>query len=701
MTTDIQTRSARRKSKKNQSGRRPDLQGMRAVAVLAVFADHLFAWPRGGFVGVDIFFVLSGFFITGILIRERDSTGKISFRDFYVRRVRRIIPSAMLVLAVTVIASYLLLPAARAKSTLVDSLWAALFASNWRFESIGTDYFQQGQPPSPLQHYWSLSIEEQFYFVWPLLIVGIYFVTRQTARRGNTGARPAAMAAVMGAICVASFAWATMQSSTNPTGAYFSTFTRVWELGVGALLAICATTISHVPDAIRPALSYLGFVGVVASLFLISSSSQFPGPWAALPVLSTALVIVAFQGATVRGVPHLTNRVAGYFGDISYTLYLWHWPVIILTAALLPEEVPYYVIVIALALALSAATYHLYEDRIRKSRWLESDTVIQRRGQKLFTVPASTWPTVGFILVAVMAASIMAIQLKDRESRSGELYETLVVAESAQDRATKIDPCFGAPALNNPECSTSKNAPLQPSVSNFAQDTQGGFACWRSKGGPINPCSYGSTQPDAIRIALVGDSHAAMLLPALADVLTENNWNLTVYLGDGCRWQANLTGDCGAEIEKVQNIFLDGDPYSLIVTGASRKYGRTADAAQNFADQWSAVTARGTKVLAVADSPSVNADTISCLTRRGSNADTCETGRDEALQNADLVLAAAALAPGVAVADMTDSYCTSDACPAVIGRVIVYRDAEAHVTATYIKSLAPQLADHVREALTS
>lgn len=170
---------------KPSSNIRLDLQGMRAFAVLAVFADHLFGWPRGGFVGVDVFFVLSGFFITGLLIRERTHSGEISFKNFYIRRVRRIIPSATLVIVVTVAASFVLLTATRAKGALIDGLWPSIFLSNWRFERVGTDYFSQGQPPSPLLHYWTLSIEEQFYFVWPLLLLGLFALTRFRERSRN------------------------------------------------------------------------------------------------------------------------------------------------------------------------------------------------------------------------------------------------------------------------------------------------------------------------------------------------------------------------------------------------------------------------------------------------------------------------------------------------------------------------------------
>lgn len=169
---------------------RPDLQGLRAMAVIAVVLDHLLGWPSGGFVGVDIFFVLSGFFITGLLLRELHRTGGLSFKEFYIRRARRILPAALLVLLVTVVAGYIVFPATRAKETLVDTLWAALFAANWRFERVGTDYFQEGLPPSPVQHFWSLSIEEQFYFVWPAVLLGIFVIAAKFSLRRLGGLSP-------------------------------------------------------------------------------------------------------------------------------------------------------------------------------------------------------------------------------------------------------------------------------------------------------------------------------------------------------------------------------------------------------------------------------------------------------------------------------------------------------------------------------
>lgn len=686
-----------------RSSFRPDLEGMRAVAVLAVFVNHLFDWPTGGFVGVDIFFVLSGFFITGLLIRERTETGTVSFSNFYIRRVRRIIPAALLVLATTIIAGYVFFPAQRAKETLIDGMWAALFGANWRFESVGTDYFQEGQPPSPLQHYWSLSIEEQFYFVWPLLLLGLFLMTRKAARRGRSNVRLGALAGAMGVIVLASFGWAVVQSADSPAGAYFSTFTRVWELGVGALVAILGPLLAKLPATgiLRPAMSYVGIAGVVASLFVITQSTQFPGPGAALPVLSTALVVAAFHGADVRSVPWLTNPVAQYFGKTSYSLYLWHWPVIIVLAAVMPKDSTYYVLGAILALVLSHLSFTYFENPIRGSKWLERSTEIKRGKDVIATITPSMWRTTGFVAASAVLASLMMIQINDRTERVGEKYESLYVAQDQQITAP-VDPCFGAGAMSNPQCDTNvEPKALQPGIDSFAKDTQGAYSCWRAEGGSAMPnCVLGSTKPDALKVALIGDSHAAMLLPALSQFLIAENWSLTAMVGYDCQWEISANDDCGSVMESVQSKLLNEQPYDLILTTGSRKYGNAA----NYAAAWKPVVDRGTKVVAIADNPTVTAEALACLTRFGASAEditACGMSMQEATGKADAIVAAAAAVPGVSVVDMTDLYCSEGRCPAVIGNVIVYRDTGGHLTASYAKTLAPYLSERINTARSS
>ncbi|MEZ0049809.1 peptidoglycan/LPS O-acetylase OafA/YrhL [Mycobacterium sp. MAA66] len=674
---------------------RPDLQGMRAFAVLTVFANHLFGWPRGGFVGVDVFFVLSGFFITALLLKQCAATGRISFADFYRRRVRRIIPSAVLVTVVTLIGSYLLLTAPRAKSALIDGLWATVFGSNWRFGRIGADYFAEGQPKSPLLHYWSLSIEEQFYFVWPLVLLGLFALTRRYSSNSETysPARQRWLTGAMTTVCVLSFALACIQTHVNPTGAYFSTFTRVWELGVGALLAICAPLLAGLPDALRPLLSYLGLAGAIASLFVITPSSPFPGPWAALPVLSTALVIAAFVGGQVRAVPHLTNRVARYFGDVSYTLYLWHWPVIMLLSVLLPPAWPYYVTVIVSSLVLTHVTYRFYENPIRHSAWLDHGTRLFGRIQ----ISQKIWATAGAVAAVAIAMSAVVIEV-DANAHSPH-DEDLVIDAAGPRVADASTTCTGAAALTTQGCVLYDPArPVAPSIDYFAHDGQGAFKCFGERTDPLESCTYGYRGAGAKRIAIVGDSHAAMLLPALSPYLMENHWNMTTFLGWGCQWTAHAleNDDCKKAMPDIQHKLLS-EKFDVIVTTASRQ---KAGDAEGFVKMWGPVVATGSKILAVGDVPVVSEETLDCMTRVGVIRN-CATPRSTALATTDPILAAAAQVPGVTTLDMTNSFCGADKCPAIIGNVIVYQDVASHMTATYAKTLGPQLARSVRALMGS
>lgn len=672
-------------------GMRIDLQGMRAFAVLAVFADHLLGWPHGGFVGVDVFFVLSGFFITGLLIGERTYTGRISFRNFYVRRVRRIIPSATLVIVVTVIASFVLLTTIRAKNAAIDGLWASIFLSNWRFERVGTDYFAQGQPDSPLLHYWSLSIEEQFYFVWPLLLLGLFALTRRYSKPGNRypARRQVWLGGFMAAICVASFAWACIQTSFDPTGAYFSTLTRVWELGVGALLAIAAPLLGRIPDNIRPAMSYVGLAGAVASLFVISADTMFPGPWAALPVLSTALVIAAFVGADVRAVPHLTNPVAQYIGEVSYTLYLWHWPVIILLAAVMAPGPVYYVVAIVLALALTAVTYRYFENPIRRSEWLDEGT--------RYGATPKEWAAFGAVAAVVIVGLGTAMEFRENRSSSSQANQELVVAVDAPV-FEETRRCLGAAALITEGCVLyDPEVELSPSIETFADDTQGAYKCYRGQGDPLEACDYGYKGEDGKRIAVIGDSHAAMLLPALSPYLIENKWQVTTFVGNGCQWMINEGDDCSSIINEVQARLL-AEPFDLVITTSSRAKSIGGGGIRNYMNAWEPVSVKS-KILVVADIPGVTPETLACVTRVGGNPGECSTPRAVALADADPLIEAAGRVPGVQVIDLTDSFCDADKCPAVIGNVIVYRDAAAHMSATYAQTVAPRIVDVIKQML--
>ncbi len=668
---------------------RPDIQGLRAVAVLAVVADHLLGWPVGGFVGVDVFFVVSGFLITSLLLREFTRTGTISFTGFYRRRIRRLVPAATLVIVVTILAAALVLPRERGLSTLFDGLFAFLFTANWRFAIQGTDYFEAGLPPSPLQHYWSLSVEEQFYLVWPWLLVALLLVLVRVGVAAR--ARGWVVVGTAAAITVLSFGWALAQTSGDQQFAYFSTLTRAWELGVGATVAaFTVASTRRLPGAWAAVLGWAGLVGIVVSIFVITPTGGFPAPSGALPVLSTAAVIVAglAPGAGYdRAMFPLTNRVSTYIGDISYSIYLWHFPVVVLAAAFLPEGSKRYLAVCLVAIAiLSIAGYHLVEDPVRRSSWLARRSTGERRGRR-------------GIVVAVACAAVLAVTATTTAialSRPAERTEISNVANTD---------CIGAAYLANAgDCGPDDlTGDVVPSVDGLSDDEGEAFSCWRPEGGELKTCHYGATDGEALRVALVGDSHAAMLMPALAPRVEELGWSLDTYLGYGCQWltPADLS-DCSGVIQEASGLLADpAQPYDLIITSAARwSTSSYDDASTRYENAWRAATDLGTTVVAVADAPTVSEEALACVSRVGFDPTTqdCSTPLGEATEPAD-PLRDAADAAGAELVSLDDLFCVEDGCPAVVGGVIVYRDTVGHVTATYMRTLAPYLVERIEAAL--
>ena len=266
---------------------RPDIEGLRAIAVGLVLLDHA-GWKlaRGGYIGVDVFFVLSGFLITGILFRELERSGTISLRAFYARRARRLLPAGTLVLLVTVITSYLWIGGTRADRIAVDAQWTAVFLANFRFISQGTDYLNSTLPPSPVQHYWSLAVEEQFYLVWPLLLMGV-----ATVRRGKS--LRAFCVAALAVVTLGSLALSIIQTPSNGTVAYFSPFTRAWELGLGGLVALGMPWIRRLPGSMAIPLGWIGVGAIGFAAVQFGPATVFPGSAALIPVVGTVLVVVA------------------------------------------------------------------------------------------------------------------------------------------------------------------------------------------------------------------------------------------------------------------------------------------------------------------------------------------------------------------------------------------------------------------------
>ncbi|MCW2983656.1 MAG: acyltransferase, partial [Conexibacter sp.] len=347
---------------------RPEIQALRALAVSLVIAAHL--WPRlvpGGYVGVDVFFAVSGFLITSLLVEEIVGSGRIRLTAFWARRARRILPAALLTLLVTAIGTLILVPSHRWGAFLTEIAASAGYVENWRLAHSAVDYFAKADGVSPVQHYWSLSVEEQFYLVWPLLLLGALGLTRGRSVKVRVGA----LGAAMGLLTVASLAWSIVDTSADPAQAYFVTPTRAWEFGLGGILALLPQ-LQRSPVVLRAALSWLGLAAIVAAGLAYSPDTPFPGSAALLPVLG-ALAVMRAGAPDHRLAPTrlLAWRPVQRTGDLSYSLYLWHWPLLVLIpyATHLPRGVlPAIVLEASFALAWLSKRY--VEDPVRGARGL-------------------------------------------------------------------------------------------------------------------------------------------------------------------------------------------------------------------------------------------------------------------------------------------------------------------------------------------
>jgi peptidoglycan/LPS O-acetylase OafA/YrhL len=667
---------------------RADIQGLRALAVLAVIANHIAGWPRGSFVGVDVFFVISGYLITGILVREFESRQTISFRGFYARRIKRILPAGLFVIGATLCATRVLAGIDRYHFAAKDSIAAVLFAANWRFAHTGVNYFNQALPPSPLLHYWSLSIEEQFYFVWPWLMLGVLVIGLRLRFWRAEHARLVG-GVVIAAISAVSLWLAFAQTTSDPTVAYFSTFDRAWELGLGALVAIAGRRLGRGDPGLRIVVSLVGLLGALVSLFVVRSSPGFPAPWALLPTLSTAAVLGAGAGLTSRWLLPLTNPVSQYLGKISYSLYLWHFPVVVLIVAVVPQySAAYWVVGLALIFGLSAASFHLLEDPARRGSWF-------RRRPGARTVPARGWVEYGAACAATaLLAGAGLLAVRATEPTRLALPAPVLIGRTQSD---PVD-CIGAAALDPRHHCASLNAGdrVAPLPGELPDDTGGAYACYAYLRQPMHPCVYGSTRPDARRVALIGDSHAAALLAVIEPQLDAVNWRLTVFVGQTCGWLLPaLSPNCPGQ-RLIQRDLLH-DHYAIVIATELRQY--TSSVAQHLVAM-RPVAATGTRIVVVEDDPGVSAASTACVDRITYSATGgCGTAAAFAYRDPDLLARAAELVPGAVVIPTRRYYCRGDFCPATIGNVIVYRDTAAHVTASYARTLSPYLVEAIERAL--
>jgi peptidoglycan/LPS O-acetylase OafA/YrhL len=634
---------------------RPDIEGLRAVAVIAVLLFHVgLPAAGGGFIGVDIFYVISGFLITGLLLREGRSTGKVDLIAFYARRMRRLLPAALLVIVVTLAVSAVVLSPLRLTEVAGDAAASALYVANLRFALEATDYLAVATP-SPLLHYWSLGVEEQFYLLWPLILLAV--VRLLTPRFVGLGVL---------ALAAGSFALSLYLTDAQPSWAFFSPVTRAWELAAGALLAVGFLRLPHRAPRGSGALAVAtGLLLIVAGVVVLGDETPFPGLAAVVPVLGTVLVILGgTPGPTLPG-RLLANPLAGYVGRISYSLYLWHWPLLILVPlAVGQDSLGFRLLLAALAIVLAALSTELVERPFRRAPLLAR----RPRGTVQLGLAASVAVGVGALLAT--GGLDLPIPWTQRDP---------VVVELAGVRDD-------LPASYADGCHLDYEATK-----------------------PVD-CVYGD--PDASRTAvLFGDSHAAQWLPALDTYARTQGLRLENHTKSACSpvllplWERSLRreyDECFAWRSAVLKR-LAKDPPEVLFVGSSRDYevwdGGAVLQTREIYPAWQEALGETLRELAevagrvvlMAETPFINFDPVDCLA--DPKVSGCDPPTRAVVDTRYATLeATAAGAAGATVLSANELLCPGATCPVVVDDTVVFRDAH-HVTATYMTQLAQPIGN--------
>lgn len=672
---------------------RADIQALRAMAVAAVLLYHL--WPGrvpGGYTGVDVFFVISGFLICGNLVREGEATGRIDVLRFWARRVRRLLPAALLVLAASALAVVLLVQPSVWPRYLEEVIASTFYVQNWTLAARSVDYLATDTAVSPLQHFWTLSVEEQFYVLTPLVLLALLARARSTDRR-------LVMLGGLLVIGVASFTYSVLVTAVSSPFAYFATTARAWEFAVGGLLVF----------APRPPSRRLAQGSVVVGLVLVATATwwlraglPFPGPAAAWPVAGAAALI---WGGAAAGGPYArlaALRPVRWVGDTSYAIYLWHWPLVVLLPIALGHSLhtAAKIAVIVATLLLAGMSTHWIENPVRHSPRLLGGT---RRTRHILA-----WGGAGMAAVAMLAGAGMAANAAGASAA--------VARSAALER--EYGSCLGAAALvNSLTCEgTIPSDVLVPGPDEAARDRGPTPECFAgAEDGELRICSLGPADA-TVRLAAVGDSHGNALFAAYQALADTNGWRIDVAAHSGCPWSAALLerptpvmGRACAAWRQAVTLWLGGGaPYDAVIITAARGRALPVEesgkdrldvAVSGFVDAWAVVEARGTQIIAIRDNPQMQADVIACALHHPDDAGTaCAQPASRGLGGRDLLAEAVNRSAGAHLIDLSAVYCPDATCPPVINHVLVYRDSH-HLTSAWARSLVPLLASEIRAAL--
>jgi peptidoglycan/LPS O-acetylase OafA/YrhL len=701
--------------------------------VLLVVLNHAGLGVPGGFVGVDVFFVISGFLITQQLLRERARTGRISFPRFYARRARRIMPAGALVIVMTTLASWVWLSPLRVQVIARDAIWAALSVINLVLARDGTDYFRASDPPSPFQHYWSLAVEEQFYLVWPILIAFAAFAATALARlRARSGPRVAGAAGPVGlrtadrpvalailAVAGSSFALSVIVTARSAPWAYFGGHTRIWELAVGALGAVWGAAFGRLRRVVASLLTWLGLAGILAAALLLDGRVPFPGTAALLPVLATACVVAGGCAAPPDGAELLLGRAPlRMIGRLSYSWYLWHWPLLQIwpQATGRPLTTGQRTAAVLLSLLLAAITYQLVEKPVRSRPalvrrpllgiWFGASCIAAVCATSILavlvvTVPGA--PTAGpprplagpTVDPTAALERALTAELARQSEEPGFAGVTAGPLTPLIERSLRVDQL---PSDLTPSLSTAENDDrANTCLAMFAQAVPTGCVV----GDPRGPTT----------VVLFGDSHAGQWSAPLDAIGKERHWQVVLYTKADCppapyrdyfedaldRTYTECDTWRAAVLKKIAELRPN-----LVVVGSEARDQVANQGTEVMAGLVRNLRATGAKVAFIRDTPYPGFNVLDCLAQHPSEISACvvSIAASKLTSLAREIDNRGARDGGALLIDPAGWLCTADGCPLVIGNALVYRDW-SHLSDTYARLLAPYLGPALDAALHS
>ena len=657
----------------------PEIQVLRAVAVMLVVAYHY--WPdtlTGGYVGVDAFFVISGYLITSHLLREADRTGTVKLSAFYARRARRLLPASIFVLLFVAVGTFLLLPTDLWTSTAHEVTASGFYVQNLWLASKAVTYSASNDLASPIQHYWSLSAEEQFYLVWPGLII----ISCLAARRWLRGHTTTTVGFTLLVFTLGSFAFSVWDTQTHRAAAYFITPTRAWEFGAGALVVLLMRKWAP-PLVFALLLRWLGIIGLLVSAWLFSDATSFPGYAAALPVVATAAIIVA--GDTGRADPSdlvFRLRPVQWLGDASYSIYLWHWPLLVFAPFLVGHSLktPELVALMLLCLVIAGLSKGFVEDAMRF--WPR----LTRTPRATLTAAA-----VGMLVITLVSGT----QVHAAGAR--ELQNAALLAGVSGSL------CFGALAMENrAKCPDALTALPLVAVTKADAPWAPELGCHGTGSDPVErTCYWGTGKPGRV-VALVGDSHAEHWRAALHRIAKAENWQIIEMFSGGCPATSarsviferrSRDGDvCRKWTAKVTVKLRALSPDDIITTGYVQQnvFEPAGSGPAGFERVWREWLGFS-RVTVLRDIPTTaNRNGPQCLAINAGRPQACANPRSEVLVDDDMMRAARSMRSEVNLVDLSDCFCDARRCYAVIGGASVYYDFD-HMSMQFSATLAPSL----------